>query len=180
MTAVAEAPAAEQTKPEDTKADASAEGDKSKGRARDFTKFRPSHQELADFINQHEEWKTAGLGDVTPNQVKAVLALRSDFNDTPEQKEAREARKRELAEEKKQFEGMTPEQIKNEKAARRAEKQAEKLEQQIREAREKAEALRSGKAATGEDLAAAVEANQAAEASGDAPKRTLGRKKTSA
>ena len=112
--------------------------------------------------------------------MKAVLALRSDFNDTPEQKEAREARKRELAEERKQFEGMTPEQIKNEKAARRAEKQAEKLEQQIREAREKAEALRSGKAATGEDLAAAVEANQAAEASGDAPKRTLGRKKTSA
>lgn len=139
-------------------------------RERDFTKFRPSHEELAKFINEHPEWKAAELGDVSPNVVKAVLALKTDFNDTPEKRAEREARKRELEEEKKLFEGMTAEQIAQEKAARKAEKQAEKLEAKIREAREKAEAIRSGKVATGADLAAAVEAQQA-----EGGKRTLGR-----
>lgn len=169
MTAVAEAPAKAETQTE-TQTETKKERAE---RTRDFTKFRPQHEEFANFINSHPEWKKAELGDITPNQVKAVLALKVDFNDTPEQKAAREQRKAELEEQKREFEGMTPEQIKAEKAARRAEKQAEKLEAQIREAREKAEALRSGKAATGADLAAAVEANQGA-------KRTLGRKKTSA
>lgn len=163
MTAVAEAP--EQT---------TESADEANKRERDFTKFRPSHEELADFINNHPEWKAAEQGDVTPNQVKAILALKTDFNDTPEKRAEREARKRELEEEKKLFAGMTPEQIAQEKAARKAEKQAEKLQAKIDEARKRAEELRSGKAASGADLAAAVEANQ-----GDA-KRTLGRSKKTA
>lgn len=172
MTAVAEAPSTAEV----DKANETAE--EKKARERDFTKFRPSHQELSDFINAHEEFVKAGIEKVSPQQVKAILALRSDFNDTPEQKEAREQRKLELAEEKKQFEGLTPEQIKAEKAARRAERQALSLEAKIAEAREKAANLRAGKSATGEDLAAAVEAQQAAQAAeAPKPKTTLSKGK---
>lgn len=153
------------------------EGDDEKGRKRDFTKFRPSHKELADFIAEHPEFKESGVTPPSPEQVKAVLALRSDFNDTPEQKAAREKRKAELAEEKKQFEGMTPEQVKAEKAARRAEKQAASLEAKIAEARQKAADLRSGKTATGADLAAAVES---AQNGAEKPKTTISKGKPAA
>lgn len=130
--------------------------DGKKKRERDFTKFRPSHQELADFVNMH-----SGLDPVTPNQVKAILALRIDFNNLPEQMEKRQARKMEREEQKRKFAGMNAEQIKAAKAADRAEKQAAKLEARVAEAKAKAEALRSSVTASGEDLAAAVEAAQA-------------------
>jgi hypothetical protein len=129
-------------------------------RERDFTKFTPKHQELADYINAH-----SGLNPVSPNQIKAVLVLRSDFTNTPEQIAKREQRKVELAAEKAKFAGMTDAQIKAEKAARRAEAQAQKFEARVAEARAKAEQLRSATAASGEDLAAAVESAQNGEES---------------
>lgn len=153
--------------------------DMEKKRERDFTKFRPNHQELADFVNMH-----SGLDPVTPNQVKAILALRIDFNNLPEQVEKREARKIEREAEKRKFEGMNSEQIKAAKAADRAERQAAKLEARVLEAKAKAEALRSSVTASGEDLAAAVEAAQAMPEAPeemmptpDAGKRRIGRRR---
>ena len=125
-------------------------------RERDFTKFRPAHQELADYVNAN-----SGLDPITPNQVKALLSLRIDFNNLPEQKQAREARKSEREAAKTKYSGMNAEQIKAAKAAERAERQAVKLEARVAEAKAKAEALRSSVSASGEDLAAAVEAAQA-------------------
>ena len=122
---------------------------------RDFTKYRPAHQELADYVNAR-----SGLDPISPNQVKALLALRTDFNNTPEIREQREARKIELAAEKAKFNGMTDAQIKAEKAARRADAQAKKLLERVAEAQAKAEALRNAQAASGEDLASAVESAQ--------------------
>lgn len=152
-----------------------ATGSEKDGRARDFSKFTEKHQELADYINSHEDYVKAGLAPITPNQVKAAFALRTEFNDTPEVKEAREARKAQLAEEKKQYAGLTLEQIKAEKAAKRAEAQAAKLQARVQEALAKAQAIREGKDASGEDVAAAVEAAQAEDDS--APqKRRIGRK----
>ena len=136
--------------------------DKKTERGRDFSKFRPAHQELADFVNAH-----SGLDPISPNQVKALLALRTDFNNTAEVKAQREARKAELAAEKAKFNGMTDAQIKAEKAARRAEAQAAKLQARVAEAQAKAEALRNAQAASGEDLASAVESAQ----NGDDSKR---------
>lgn len=124
-------------------------------RERDFTKFRPAHQELADFVNAR-----SGLDPISPNQVKALLALRTDFNNTPKVKAQREARRIELAATKVQFDGMTDAQIKAEKAARRAEAQAAKLQARVAEAQAKADALRNAQAASGEDLASAVESAQ--------------------
>lgn len=127
-----------------------------KKRERDFSKFRPSHQELADYVNQH-----SGLEPVTPNQVKAILALRVDFNNLPDQVSKREQRKMEREAARTRYDGMTPDQIKAAKAAERAERQAAKLEARVAEAKAKAEALRTSAAASGEDLAAVVEAAQA-------------------
>lgn len=147
-----------------------------KKRERDFTKFRPSHQELADYVNAN-----SGLDPITPNQVKALLALRIDFNNLPEQKELREARKAERMAAKTRYEGMNAEQIKAAKAAERAERQAAKLEARVAEAKAKAEALRSSVTASGEDLAAAVEAAQAepesTETSESGEKRRIGRRR---
>ena len=126
-----------------------------KKRERDFTKFRPSHQELADYVNMH-----SGLAPITPNQVKALLALRVDFNNLPEQIAKRDERKQQREAEKSKYAGMSPEQVKAQRAADRAEKQAAKLEARVAEAKAKAEALRSSVTASGEDLAAAVEAAQ--------------------
>lgn len=126
-----------------------------KKRERDFTKFRPSHKELADYVNAH-----SGLAPITPNQVKALLSLRIDFNNLPEQIALREERKAERAAARTKYEGMNSEQIKAAKAAERAERQAAKLEARVAEAKAKAEALRSSVTASGEDLAAAVEAAQ--------------------
>ena len=58
-------------------------------------------------------------------------------------------------------------QIKAEKAARRAEAQAAKLQARVAEAQAKADALRNAQAASGEDLASAVESAQ----NGDDSKR---------
>jgi len=158
----------EETTPEQT-----TEGKK---RERDFTKFRPSHQELADFVNEN-----SGLDPITPNQVKALLALRIDFNNLPEQIAKRDERKTEREAAKTKYSGMSPEQVKAAKAAERAERQAVKLEARVAEAKAKAEALRSSVTASGEDLAAAVEAAQATtpesdEDSGEG-KRRIGRRR---
>lgn len=126
-----------------------------KKRERDFTKFRPAHQQLADYVNQH-----SGLEPITPNQVKALLALRIDFNNLPEQVEMRKVRKAEREAEKQKYAGMSAEQVKAQRAADRAEKQAAKLEARVAEARAKAEALRSSTTMDGSDLIAAVEAAQ--------------------
>lgn len=126
-----------------------------KKRERDFSKFRPAHQELADYVNAH-----SGLTPITPNHVKALLALRIDFNNLPEQVSQRESRKAEREASRTRYAGMNAEQIKAAKAAERAERQATKLEARVAEAKAKAEALRSSVTASGEDLAAAVEAAQ--------------------
>jgi len=124
-------------------------------RSRDFSTFRPAHKELADYVNAH-----SGLTPISPNQVKALLALRTDFNNSPEVKARREERKAQIAATKVQFAGMTEAQIKAEKAARRAEAQAARLQARVAEAQAKAEALRTAQAASGEDLASAVESAQ--------------------
>lgn len=147
-----------------------------KKRERDFTKFRPAHQELADYVNMH-----SGLDPITPNQVKAILSLRIDFNNMPEQVEKRNQRKAEREAEKQKYAGMSPEQIKAQRAADRAEKQAAKLEARVAEAKAKAEALRSSANASGEDLIAAVEAAQTAAPetsdAGNSGKRRIGRRR---
>lgn len=151
-----------------------------KNRTRDFSKFSEVHQSLASYINNNETYQASGQEDITPNQVKAVLALRGEWADTPERKAEREARKAEREAEKAQYAGMTDEEIKAEKAAKRAEKQAEKLQAKIDAALAKARALREGKDASGADLVAAVEAQQnGSEApepeSEDRPRRRIGR-----
>lgn len=143
-------------------------------RERDFTKFRPMHQELADYVNAH-----SGLDPISANQVKALLALRIDFAKLPEQVAQREARKAERAAAKSRYDGLSPEQIKAAKAAERAERQAAKLEARVAEAKAKAEALRTSATASGEDIAAAVIAAQTdddAEAEAE-PKRRIGRRR---
>jgi hypothetical protein len=139
-------------------------------KARDFSKFRPAHQELADYVNAN-----SGLDPVTPNQVKAILALKTEFAGSPEQKAAREERKAALAAEKAKFAGLTAEEIKAERSARRAEAQAEKLQARVAEALAKAQALREGKDASGADLAAAVEAEVGTVEDGE-KKRRFGRR----
>ena len=127
--------------------------EKAEVKARDFSKFRPMHQELADYVNAN-----SGLDPVTPNQIKAILTLRTEFSSSPEQKAAREERKAARDAEKQRYAGLTAEEIRAEKAARRAEAQAAKLQARVTEALAKAQALREGKDATGADIAAAVEA----------------------
>jgi hypothetical protein len=144
-----------------------------KKRERDFTKFRPSHQELAEFVNAN-----SGLDPITPNQVKALLALRIDFNNLPEQVAKRDERKTDREAAKTKYAGMNADQIKAAKAAERAERQATKLEARVVEAKAKAEALRSSVTASGEDLAAAVEAAQAdSDADESGEKRRIGRRR---
>lgn len=147
-------------------------------KSRDFTKFTEKHQELADYINANADFVKAELDAVTPGQVKAILALRAEFSNTPEVKAAREARKIQLAEEKKLYAGLTAEEIKAEKAAKRAEAQAAKLQARVEAALAKAQAIREGKDASGADVAAAVDAavgDSAADDSGE--KRRIGRKR---
>lgn len=154
------------------------------GRARDFSKFTDKHQELADFVNANEDFVKAGIAAVTANQVKAIQALRNDWADTPEQKAAREERRKAREAEAEKYKGLTKEEIANEKAASRAENQAAKLQKRLEEALAKAAAIREGKDASGADLVAAVEAQQngvepEAEAEGDSEKspRRIGRRK---
>jgi hypothetical protein len=145
-----------------------------KKRERDFTKFRPAHEELAHYVNMH-----SGLDPITPNQVKALLALRIDFNNQDQQVSARAERKAMREAEKSKFDGMTPAQIKAQRAIDRAEKQTAKLEARVIEARAKAMSLRDASAASGEDLAMAVEQAQATPEMEpeDTGKRRIGRRR---
>ena len=142
--------------PEQTNED----GDDAKS-ARDFSKFRENHKELADFINSHPEFVASELAALEPGQVKAVLALRADFNKLPEQVAKRAERKKELEAEKAKFAGLSPEQIKATKAADRAAKQAEKMREKAEEAMRRAEELKVAASGSAADLAAAVEAQTA-------------------
>lgn len=155
--------------PEEETVEVTAQATEGKKRERDFTKFRPAHKELADYVNAH-----SGLAPISPNQVKALLALRVDFNNLPEQKQAREERKAEREAARTKYVGMNAEQIKAAKAAERAERQAAKLEARVAEAKAKAEALRSSVTASGEDLAAAVEAVQETDSE---ERRRIGRRR---
>ena len=149
--------------------------DKAK-RERDFTKFTKKHEEIAAFINANEDYVKAGLEPLAAGQVKAAFALRTDFNKTPEALAAAAERKAKREAEKAKYAGLTPEQIKAEKAAARAEEQANKLQARVQAALAKAQAIREGKDASGEDVAAAVEAEQG-ETPAEAPKRRIGRSK---
>ena len=124
-------------------------------REHDFSKFRDFHQEVADYVNAH-----SGLDPVTPNQVKAVLLLRTDFANTPEQVEARKRRQAEVEAEKQKYAGMTDEQIKAHKASKKAQEQAARFEAKAKEAMERAQKLAQESEGSGADLAAAVEAQQ--------------------
>lgn len=173
MTAVAdldvETPEVEAQNPES--ADTPEKGKPGRKQDRDFTKYRETHEELANYINAN-----SGIDPLTPGQVKAVMILRGEFNNLPDQVARRAARKEELAAEKAKYEGMDPEQVKAEKAADRAEKQAEKLQARVEEARARAAAIRESGSATGADLMAQVEAEQSTpEAEAEKPKRRLGR-----
>ena len=139
------------------------ENGETKAQSRDFSKFRENHKELADFINSHPEFVASELAALEPGQIKAVLALRADFNKLPEQVAKRAERKKELEAEKAKFAGLSPEQIKATKAADRAEKQAQKMREKAEEAMRRAEELKAAASGSAADLAAAVE-KQTAEA----------------
>lgn len=147
------------------------EGGAKRGRKRDFTKSSEHYDNLTEFVNGHEDWTSAGLGTVTPLQVKAILALRTDFNNTPEQVALREQRKAEKQAEEAKYDGLSKEQIKAQKLADRAEKQAEKLQEKAREALEKAQALKAQATGSAEDLQAVVESEQD---EADEPKKRRG------
>ena len=162
----------------DTSAETTPEGEtdeQKKARERDFSKFTEKHQELADFVNADSDFQKAELTNVTANQVKAILALRTDWGNSPEQAEARAARKAAKEEEAKQYEGLNPEQIKLLKQAKTAEAQEAKLQKRIDEAKDKAAKFRAAANGSGEDLAAIVAEQEAA---AEKPKR--GRAKVSA
>ena len=129
--------------------------EESKKKNRDFTKVSKLHEELAAFVNAN-----SGLDPLTPNQVKAVLYLRADYNDSPEKVAAREARKVAQEAEKKKYEGMTEDQIKAHKAAEKAEQHAKNLEKRAKEAQEAAEKAKAAINASGEDLASVVASAQ--------------------
>lgn len=142
--------------PEGTDAEGTSEAPKKrKRRAHDFTKFRDFHQEVADYVNAR-----SGLDPMTPNQIKAVLLLRTDFANTPEQISAREANKAALEAEKKRYEGMSDDQIKKVKAAQKAAEQAERFQKRAQEQVELARKLAGEVEGSGTDLAAVVEAQQ--------------------
>lgn len=128
------------------------------GKARDFTKTRELHDELAAYVNEH-----SGLDPVSAAQIFAVTTLRGDFNKLPEQVAKREARKAELAAEAAKYEGLSPEQIKATKVADRAERSAALATQKAQEALEKAQRLRAQASGSAAELAAAVEAQTADE-----------------
>lgn len=145
------------------------EGEKKprKPRTRDFTKHSGLHVDLANYINEH-----SGIEPVTPNQVKAVLSLKTDFANTPEARLARETRKAEKEAEKSKYAGMTDDQIKAIKASRRAEAQAARLQAKAQAAMDRAKALAAEAEGSGEDLAAVFEA--AGESENDEPRTRRG------
>jgi uncharacterized phage infection (PIP) family protein YhgE len=150
-----------------------------KPRDRDFSKVRELHKELAEYVNTH-----SGLDPITPNQVKALLYLRPDFNNTPEQAQKRAERKARKEAEDARYKGLTDEQKKARKAAERATEQANKMAERARQAQADADRLLA-QANSGEDIAAKVESVQAASSVGtaegsddtpDKPKRGIGRR----
>jgi len=140
---------------ESTDEDAPQAATRGRKRDLDFTKVRDSHQELADYVNAN-----SGIDPVSANQVKAILTLKQDWAATPEQEAKREAAKEAREEAAKKYEGLSADQIKIEKAAEKAEKQAAKLRERVEEALARAKAIREGTEASGEDVAAAVQADQ--------------------
>jgi peptidoglycan hydrolase CwlO-like protein len=162
----------ETTEVEENGADEVEQGEGTKrGRKRDFTKSNEHYDELAQFINSHQDWVNAGLGEITPLQVKAVLALKTDHANTPEVIAAREARKAEREAEKAKYGNMTDEQIKAAKAAARAQAQYDKLQAKAQEALEKAQSLAAAASGSAEDLQAVVEGDESTE---DEPKKRRG------
>lgn len=150
-------------------------------RGRDFSKVRPYHEQLAAFVNER-----SGLDPVTANQIKAVLALRTDYGNTDEAKQAREARHAELEAAKLKYAGLTPDQVKAKKAAERAQEQAERMQKKAAEAVAKAQQLAAAASGSGEDLQSVVQASQTqpetqtdSDESEEAPKtrRGLGRRR---
>ena len=131
-------------------------------RDRDFTKVRPLHTELAAFVNGNEHFKAAGLPEVSPNQIKAVLYLRADYNNSPE-REAERERKRAVAEaEKAKYAGLSDEQTKQVKAAQRKADSAAKMAERAKAAQAEADELIAKARATngGTSVADEVEAAQ--------------------
>lgn len=124
-------------------------------RDRDFTKYRKLHEDLANFVNAN-----SGLDPITPNQVKAILYLRPDFNNTPEQKAERDARKARKAAEEAEYEGLTDEQKKAKKAAKRANDQLARMQERAAAAQAEAERVLATNNGA-EDIASAVEQAQA-------------------
>lgn len=120
---------------------------------RDFNKVNDQQEQLAAYVNAN-----SGLDPVSANQVKAVLALRGDFSQLPEQVAVREQRAAERKAAEQKYAGLSPEQIKAVKAADRAEKHADKLAARAKEEADKAKALREAATGDGASLAAAVEA----------------------
>lgn len=143
----------EESTEESTEETESGEPEKA-SRDRDFTKVRELHKELAEYINAN-----SGLEALTPNQVKAVLYLRTDFNNTPEQVAKRDERKARKAAEEQRYAGLNDEQKKARKAAERANEQAAKMAERARKAQEDADRLLAD-ANAGEDIASQVEAAQ--------------------
>lgn len=131
-------------------------------RGRDFTKVSPLHEDLANYVNAN-----SGLPPVSAHQIKAILALRTEFSNSDEQKARREERKAARLAAQSKYAGMSDEQKKAAKAAERAAREAARLEARVAEAKAKAAALANAAAGSGEDLAAAVEADQ----NGDTPRK---------
>lgn len=89
---------------------------------RDFTVVTDQHMDLADFVNQNSD-----LTPISPNHVKAVLALRSDFIGSPEQV-AKRAKK---AAERARYASLSGEQRKALKRAERAAAKAEEAKAEV-------------------------------------------------
>ena len=142
-------------------------GKRGRSADRDFTKFNQMHADVAEYVNTH-----SGLDPLTPNQIKAVLLLRSDFANSPEQKQSREQRKAQREAEAKLYEGLSDDEIKLLKANKRAEENYRKSQERAAEVLKKAQELREAHEASGEDLAAAAGDNGAETGSG----RRLGRR----
>lgn len=162
------------TTPEPAADDGNDTGEPDKdNRDRDFTKYRKLHSDLATYVNEH-----SGLDPVTPNQVKAILYLRPDFNNTPEQKAERDARKAKKAAEEAKYAHLSDDQRKKVKAAERTREQADRMAKRAAEAQAEAEAVLS-QANSSEDIAGQVEQTQAAVSEPEAEperKRGIGRR----
>lgn len=124
---------------------------------RDFTKAAQRHQDLADFINAHPAYVASGLPPITPVVIKAVQLLTEDYRNTDEQKAARKAREEKRREEEKAFAGLSPEDVKDLKAANRKLESLEKAAEKRDAILARAAAAREAAEASGEDLAAVVE-----------------------